>query len=45
MMGEIVPATRERLVDLFQGVAQQDTDAVRCRCRCRWRLRRRCCCL
>ncbi|PSC67309.1 putative aarF domain-containing kinase chloroplastic [Micractinium conductrix] len=28
MMGEIVPATRERLVDLFQGVAQQDTDAV-----------------
>ena len=29
MMGDIVPATRERLLDLFYGVARKDTDAVR----------------
>lgn len=28
MMGEIVPATRERLLDLFYGVNRKDTDAV-----------------
>ncbi len=28
MMGEIVPATRERLLDLFYGVAKKDTDTV-----------------
>lgn len=28
MMGEIVPATRERLLDLFYGINRKDTDAV-----------------
>lgn len=28
MMGEIVPATKERLLDLFFGVQQKDADAV-----------------
>lgn len=29
LQGEIVPATRERLLDLFYGVNRKDTDAVR----------------
>lgn len=28
MMGEIVPATRERLLDLYYGIVKKDTDAV-----------------
>lgn len=28
MMGQIVPGTRERLLDLFYGIAQKDVDAV-----------------